>query len=90
MSYLDNIDVRLVEVPMMYLLSIRKMVQCDFPNEYDFALATCFKVQSEHLTIIAPWYFFIVQNSVRLVRYRICYSVKEYVTGTKILRRDCV
>lgn len=33
MSYLENIDVQLVEVPMMYLLSIRKMVQ-----EYEFAI----------------------------------------------------
>ena len=32
MSYLDSIDVRLVEVPKMYLLSIRKMVHGSYSN----------------------------------------------------------
>ena len=35
MSYMDEIDVQFVDVPKMYLLSIRKMVQVeDYPTEY--------------------------------------------------------
>ena len=35
MSYMENIDVSLVEVPMMYLVSIRKNVrECEFEEEY--------------------------------------------------------
>ena len=35
MSYLDEIDIELVEVPIMCLLSVRKMVQADiFSDEY--------------------------------------------------------
>ena len=39
MSYMERIDVQLVEIPMMYLLSIRKNVlEHEFSEEY----ATCF------------------------------------------------
>lgn len=35
MSYMEDIDVQLVDVPKRYLLSIRKMVQVeDYPTEY--------------------------------------------------------
>lgn len=35
MSYMEDIGIELVEVPKMYLLSIRKMIQeQDFPDEY--------------------------------------------------------
>ena len=36
MSYLNKIDVQLVEVPVMYLVSIRKMV-CKFEMEEQYA-----------------------------------------------------
>ena len=36
MSYLDTIEIQLAELPQMYLLSVRKMVQeNDFPEEYE-------------------------------------------------------
>lgn len=44
MSYMDEIDVRLVDVPKMYLLSIRKMVQAeDYPTEYIKCYGKLFK-----------------------------------------------
>ena len=43
MSYLDDIDVELVEVPMMCLLSVRKMVQADnFADEYGVCFGKLF------------------------------------------------
>ncbi|MBO5208244.1 MAG: MerR family transcriptional regulator [Lachnospiraceae bacterium] len=87
MSYLDNIDVQLVEVPMMYLLSIRKMVQeCDFPNEYRLCFGSLLqKVQSEHLTIIAPpmVLFHSAEFSPFGLDTEFAIPVKEYVTGTR-------
>lgn len=44
MSYMDEIDIQLVDVPKMYLLSIRKMVQAeDYPAEYIKAYEKLFK-----------------------------------------------
>ncbi len=56
MSYLNKIDVQLVEVPVMYLVSIRKMV-CKFEMEEQYAC--CFnsilrKIQYDKLTVNAP------------------------------------
>lgn len=87
MSYLENIDVQLVEVPMMYLLSIRKMVQvCEFPEAY----RTCFgsllqKVQSNKLTVSAPP--MVLFHSEEFGPYgwdtEFAIPVKEYVKGTR-------
>jgi DNA-binding transcriptional MerR regulator len=86
MSYMDTIDIQLVEVPMMYLLSIRKMV-----NEYDFADAysSCFsqlnkKIEKEKLTIIAPpmVLFHSSEFSPLGLDTEFAIPVKEYVTGT--------
>lgn len=54
MSYLDNIDVQLVEVPTMHVLSIRKMVlQQDMINEYNLCFGSLFKkVAQENLTVL--------------------------------------
>ena len=56
MSYLNKINVQLVEVPVMYLVSIRKMV-CKFEMEEQYAC--CFnsilrKIQYDKLTVNAP------------------------------------
>lgn len=56
MSYLDDIEVQLVEVPTMYLLSIRKMVRQD---EFREAYQSCFgmllqQIVADKLTIAAP------------------------------------
>ncbi|MPW26942.1 MerR family transcriptional regulator [Alkalibaculum sp. M08DMB] len=51
MSYLDSIDVQLVEVPMMYILSIRKMVyEHEFPEQYGNCFRKLFKrIQEDKL-----------------------------------------
>lgn len=53
MSYMDKIDVRLVDVPKMYLLSIRKMVQVeDYPTEYIKCYEKLFKrIAADKLTM---------------------------------------
>ncbi len=43
MSYLESIDVQLVEIPRMYLLSIRKMVdEFEFTKEYENSFSKLF------------------------------------------------
>lgn len=56
MSYLDSIDVQFVEIPTMYLVSIRKMVQqYEFAEEYGHCFSQLFKkIQDNKLTILAP------------------------------------
>ena len=56
MSYLNKIDVQLVELPVMYLVSIRKMV---YKFEMEEQYAYCFnsilrKIQYDKLTATAP------------------------------------
>lgn len=87
MSYLENIDVQLVEVPMMYLLSIRKMVQEDeFAKEYPLCFGSLLqKIQKEHLTISAPpmVLFHSAEFSSDGMDTEFAIPVKEYVTGTR-------
>lgn len=87
MSYLESIDIQLVEVPMMYLLSIRKMV-----HEYDFAeeYGNCFsklssKIADDKLTILAPpmVLFHSAEFSPFGLDTEFAIPVKEYVTGTR-------
>ena len=48
MSYMEDIGIELVEVPKMYLLSIRKMIQeQDFPDEYGYCFGKLFKKMKE-------------------------------------------
>ena len=56
MSYLDDIDVELVEVPMMCLISVRKMVQADnFADEYGVCFGKLLgRIRKENLTITNP------------------------------------
>ena len=56
MSYLDTIEIQLAELPQMYLLSVRKMVQeNDFPEEYEKCYGKLFKKMLEDkLTAAAP------------------------------------
>lgn len=55
MAYLDEIQIQLVDVPEMFLLSIRKMVSEDFfPDEYSFCFGKLLKtIQTENLTLAA-------------------------------------
>lgn len=87
MSYLDDIDVQLVEAPNMCILSIRRMVQKeDFPEQY----ANCFKqllkkIQDDKLTMIAApvVLFHSDEFSISGLDTEFAIPVKEYVTGTR-------
>lgn len=87
MSYLESIDVRLVEVPMMYLLSIRKMVhEYDFADEYGNCFSKLFrKIADDKLTILAsPMVLFHgAEFSQFGLDTEFAIPVKEYVTGTR-------
>ncbi len=90
MSYLDSIDVQLVEVPMMYLLSIRKMVQeHEFPEQYDNCFSKLFKrIKDDNLTILAPpmVLFYSEKFSPFGLDTEFAIPIKEYVTGTRDFR----
>lgn len=87
MSYLGNIDVQLVEVPIMYLLSIRKMVlEHEFPEEY----SNCFsklarKIAKDKLTMISPpmVLFHSAEFSSCGLDTEFAIPIKEYATGTR-------
>ena len=56
MTYLENIDVTLADVPKMNLLFVRKMVQeSDFEKEYGSCFGQLFrKIADDKLTVTAP------------------------------------
>lgn len=87
MSYLENIDIQLVEIPMMYLLSIRKLVhECDFAEEYGNCFGQLFReIADERLTMLAPP--MVLFHSAEFSPYGLdtefAIPVKEYVTGTR-------
>ena len=87
MSYLDDIDVELVEVPMMCLLSVRKMVQADhFSDEY----GVCFgklsgRIRKENLTVANPPMVLFHSNEFSPFGLDTEFAIpmREYVTGTR-------
>lgn len=87
MSYLENINVQLVEVPMMYLVSIRKMVhEYEFPEEYQVCFRYLFeKIREGKLTITAPP--MVLFHSGEYTPFgmdtEFAIPVKEYATGTR-------
>ena len=87
MSYLESIDVQLVEVPMMYLLSIRKMVhKYDFAEEYGNCFSKLFrKIADDKLTMLAPpmVLFHSAEFSPLGLDTEFAIPVREYVTGTR-------
>ncbi|WMM26268.1 MerR family transcriptional regulator [Tissierella sp. MB52-C2] len=87
MSYLESIDIQLVEVSMMYLLSIRKMVhEYDFAEEYGNCFSKLFrKIADDKLTMIAPpmVLFHSAEFSPLGLDTEFAIPVKEYVTGTR-------
>ncbi len=87
MSYLENIDVQLVEVPMMCLLSIRKMVhEYEFAEEYGNSFGKLFnKIQDKNLTILAPPMVLFHKDEFSSfgLDTEFAIPVKEYVTGTR-------
>ena len=87
MSYLERIDVRLVDVPVMYLLSIRKMVhEPDLPAEYGSCFGNLFrKIAAEGLTVTSPpmVLFHGDEFSPQGLDVEFAVPVREYVTGTR-------
>lgn len=90
MSYMDEIDVRLVDVPKMYLLSIRKMVQAeDYPTEYSKCYGKLFKrIAVDKLTMSgSPMILFhSAEYSPAGLDTEFAIPVQEYVTGTRDFR----
>lgn len=87
MSYMDEIDVRLVDVPKMYLLSIRKMVPVeDYPTEYIKCYGKLFKrIAVDKLTMSgSPMILFhSAEYSPAGLDTEFAIPVQEYVTGTR-------
>ncbi len=87
MSYLDDIDVQLVDVPKMYLISIRKMVQAqDYPAEYLKCYEQLFKRIAVHKLTISgePMVLFhSAEYSLSGLDTEFAIPVQEYATGTK-------
>lgn len=87
MSYLETIDVQLTEVPMMYLMSIRKMVhETEFAEEYGNCFGNLFeKIQNGKLTILQPpmVLFHSEEFSPFGLDTEFGIPVKEYAAGTR-------
>lgn len=87
MSYLEDIDVQLVDVPKMYLLSIRKMVQVeDYPTEYIKCYEKLLKrIANDKLTMSGePMVLFHSEEfSFSGLDTEFAIPVHEYVTGTR-------
>lgn len=87
MSYLEEIEVQLVEVPKMYLMSIRKMVQeYEFADEYKNSFCNLFqKIQSKKLTMYAPpmVLFHSAEFSPLGLDTEFAIPVVEYAKGTR-------
>ena len=87
MSYLDDIDVQLVEVPTMCLLSVRKNVIAeDFPDEYRNCYEKLFRrIAVDGLTMCgAPMVLFHSSEFTPAgLDTEFAIPVKEVVTGTR-------
>lgn len=87
MSYLEDIDVQLVDVPKMYLLSIRKMVQVEnYPTEYIKCYEKLLKrIAKDKLTMSGePMVLFHSEEfSSSGLDTEFAIPVHEYVTGTR-------
>ena len=87
MSYMENIDVRLVEIPMMYLLSIRKNVlEHEFSEEYGTCFGQLFrKMEEKKLTAAAPPMVLFHDDEYTPfgLDTEFAIPIKEYATGTR-------
>ena len=87
MSYMEDIDVQLVDVPKMYLISIRKNVQKeDYPTEYLSCYEKLFKkIAVDKLTMVGnPM---VLYHSAEYtpcgLDTEFAIPVQEYATGTR-------
>lgn len=87
MSYLEDIDVQLVDIPKMYLLSIRKIVQAEeYPDEYIKCYEKLFKrIAVDQLTMSGqPMVLFhSAEYSPSGFDTEFAVPVQEYVKGTR-------
>ena len=87
MSYMEELDVKFVEVPNMNLIYIRKMVQeYEFVEEYSNCFGKIFnKIKENKLTITAPpmVLFHSSEYSPFGLDTEFAIPVKEYVTGSR-------
>ena len=87
MSYMEELDVKFVEVPSMNLIYIRKMVQeHEFVEEYKNCFGKIFnKIKDDKLTITAPpmVLFHSSEYSPFGLDTEFAIPVKEYVTGSR-------
>ncbi len=87
MSYMESIDVQLVEIPMMYLLSIRKNVlEHEFSEEYGTCFGQLFrKMEEKKLTAAAPpmVLFHGDEYTPFGLDTEFAIPIKEYATGTR-------
>ncbi len=87
MSYMESIDVRLVEIPMMYLLSIRKNVlEHEFSEEYGTCFGQLFrKMEEKKLTAAAPPMILFHGDEYTPfgLDTEFAIPIKEYATGTR-------
>lgn len=87
MSYMESIDVQLVEIPMMYLLSIRKNVlEHEFSEEYGICFEQLFrKMKEKKLTAAGPpmVLFHGDEYTPFGLDTEFAIPVKEYATGTR-------
>ncbi|KAB1437829.1 MerR family transcriptional regulator [Candidatus Galacturonibacter soehngenii] len=87
MSYLEEIEVQLVEVPKMYLMSIRKMVhEYEFADEYKNSFCNLFqKIQNKNLTMYAPpmVLFHSAEFSPLGLDTEFAIPIVEYAKGTR-------
>lgn len=90
MSYLDDIDVELVEVPMMCLLYVRKIVQADnFSDEYSICFGKLLdRIRKDNLTIANPPMVLFHSNEFSPfgLDTEFAIPIGEYVTGTRDFR----
>lgn len=87
MSYLEDIDVRLVDVPEMHLVSVRKMVRAeDYPAEYIRCYEKLFKRIAENKLTMSgePMALFhSAEYSPSGLDTEFAVPVQECVTGTR-------
>ena len=87
MSYMENVDVQLVEIPIMYLLSIRKNVlEHEFSEEYGTCFGKLFrKMEEKKLTAAAPPMVLFHDDEYTPfgLDTEFAIPIKEYATGTR-------
>lgn len=87
LPYMDEIDMQLVEIPTMYLLSIRKNVlEQEFPEEYGICFGKLFrKMEEKRFTAAAPpmVLFHSDEYSPFGLDTEFAIPVEEYATGTR-------